>query len=246
MTFSVILPTFNEKESISSMLHALEALNLDGLIEIIVADDHSPDGTEGIALDVAKTLKLPVSVVQNPGKPGLAPSVVCGFAKATGDIFVCMDADGQHRPEDLPDLLAEFDNDSDLEMVIGSRHVSGGGFTEKWSFFRRLCSDTASTMARLALGITLKDPMSGFFAIRRTTFQRVQRFLSPKGFKIMLELAFLLSLYGKKNILEHPIIFSMRKHGQSKLSQKVILQYMFMLIRFIFTKRKLRRLIMQQ
>ena len=240
MTVSVVLPTFREKESIPAMLRALDALCLPGL-EIIVADDHSPDGTEAAALETANNMRTTVRVEQNPGPRGLAPSVVHGFETASGEILVCMDADGQHRPEDLPGLLAEFDRDPALSMVIGSRHVPGGGFTEKWNFFRVMCSDGAAFMARLALGIPLKDPMSGFFAIRREAFDRVKTCLSPEGFKIMLELAFLLSLTGHDNVLEHPITFAMRKHGESKLSGRVIAQYLAMLWRFVRTKKAIRR-----
>ena len=240
MAVSVILPTFREKDSISPMLSALDALNLPAL-EIIVADDHSPDGTEAAALETAKMMHTPVRVEQNPGVRGLAPSVVHGFSTAKGDILVCMDADGQHRPEDLPGLLAEFDRDPELTMVIGSRHVPGGGFTERWNLFRVMCSGGAAFAARLMLGISLKDPMSGFFAIRRDAFDRVKSCLSPEGFKIMLELAFLLSLTGRDEVTEHPITFAMRKHGESKLSGRVIFQYLAMLMRFVRTKRSLRR-----
>ena len=240
MTASVVLPTFREKESIPAMLRALDVLDLPDL-EIIVADDHSPDGTEAAALETAKNVRTPVRVEQNPGPRGLAPSVVHGFSKASGEILVCMDADGQHRPEDLPGLLAEFDLDPALSMVIGSRHVPGGGFTEKWSFFRVMCSDGAAFMARLALGIPLKDPMSGFFAVRREAFDRVKSCLAPEGFKIMLELAFLLSLTGRDKVLEHPITFAMRKQGESKLSGRVIAQYLAMLGRFVRTKKAIRR-----
>ena len=240
ISVSVILPTFREKDSIPPMLRALDALDLPGL-EVVIADDHSPDGTEGAALETAKTMRTPVCVEQNPGVRGLAPSVVHGFSKANGEILVCMDADGQHRPEDLPGLLAEFDRDPALSMVIGSRHVPGGGFTEKWNLFRVICSEGAAFVARLMLGISLKDPMSGFFAIRRDVFDRVKSCLSPEGFKIMLELAFLLSLQGRDKVLEHPITFAMRKHGESKLSGRVIVQYLAMLMRFVRVKGIIRR-----
>ena len=240
MTVSIILPTFREKESIPAMLRALDALALPDA-EIVVADDHSPDGTEDAALETAKSLRTPVRVEQNPGPRGLAPSVVRGFSKARGDILVCMDADGQHRPEDLPGMLAELERDPGLSMAIGSRHVPGGGFTEQWNLFRVLCSDGAAAAARLALGIRLKDPMSGFFAIRRDAFIRVAPCLSPEGFKIMLELAFLLSLTGRDKVLEHPITFAMRKQGESKLSGRVIVQYLAMLLRFVRTKKAIRR-----
>ena len=241
ISVSVILPTFREKDCISPMLRALDALDLPGLLEIIVADDHSPDGTEDAALETAKTMRTPVRVEQNSGVRGLAPSVVHGFSTAHGEILACMDADGQHRPEDLPGLLAEFDRDPALSMVIGSRHVPGGGFAEKWSFFRVMCSGGAAFAARLVLGIGLKDPMSGFFAIRRSAFDRVKSCLSPEGFKIMLELAFLLSLAGCGRILEHPITFAMRKQGESKFSGRVAVHYLAMLMRFVRTKQSIRR-----
>lgn len=222
------------------MLRDLDSLNLPKL-EIIVVDDHSPDGTESEALKAASSLHAPISVEQNPGLRGLAPSVVHGFSKAHGDILVCMDADGQHRPEDLPALLAEFERSPSVSMVIGSRHVPGGGFTEKWNIFRVFFSNGAAFAARLALGISLKDPMSGFFAIRQEAFQHIKPFLSPEGFKIMLELAFLLSLTGKDKILEHPITFAMRKQGESKLSGRVIIQYFAMLLRFMIIRHKLKK-----
>ena len=241
ISVSVVLPTFREKDCISPMLRALDALDLPGLLEIIVADDHSPDGTEDAALETAKTMRTPVRVEQNPGVRGLAPSVVHGFSKAQGDILVCMDADGQHRPEDLPGLLAEFDRDPALSMVVGSRHVPGGGFTEKWNLFRVMCSDGAAFAARIVLGIKLKDPMSGFFAIRQDAFDRMKPCLSPEGFKIMLELAFLLSLTGRDRVLEHPITFAMRKQGESKLSGRVMAQYLSMLWRCFRTRPSLRK-----
>ena len=240
MTVSIILPTFREKESIPAMLRALDALRLPDC-EIIVADDHSPDGTEEAALETAKTLRTPVRVEQNPGPRGLSPSVVHGFAKASGEILVCMDADGQHRPEDLPGLLAEFEHDPAPALVIGSRHVPGGGFTEKWNLFRVMCSAGAAVAARLVLGVPVNDPMSGFFAVRRDAYERVAPHLSPAGFKIMLELAFLFSLTKRDAIVEHPITFAMRKQGERKLSGRVMAQYLAMLWRCFRTRPALRK-----
>ena len=88
--------------------------------------------------------------------------------------------------------------------------------------------------------------MSGFFAIRRDAFERVKSCLSPEGFKIMLELAFLLSLTGRDKVLEHPITFAMRKQGESKLSGRVAFQYLAMLLRFVRTTRAIRRMLAAQ
>ena len=124
---------------------------------------------------------------------------------------------------------------------MGSRHVPGGGFTEKWNLFRVMCSDGAAFAARLVLGVPLNDPMSGFFAVRRDAYERVAPHLSPTGFKIMLELAFLFTLTKCDPIVEHPITFAMRKHGESKLSGRVMAQYLAMLWRCFRARPALRK-----
>ena len=138
-----------------------------------------------------------------------------------------MDGDLQHDVGDLPGLLSELE---ECDFVIGSRYAAGGGFREKWNPFRVLVSRTAALMARIMLGVKVKDPMSGFFALRRTAFDRVAPRLSPKGFKIMLELLYLLTRSPKPClVVEHGITFGLREHGESKLSAKVMLDYLRML-----------------
>ena len=108
--------------------------------------------------------------------------------------------------------------------------VAGGGFKEKWNPFRVLVSRTAATMAHLILGVKVKDPMSGFFALRREAFERVAPQMSPKGFKVMLELLYLLTSSPIPcRVVEHGITFGLREHGKSKLSARVMLDYLRML-----------------
>ena len=238
MKYSLILPTYNEAESIVKTLDNLQKENITSL-EIFVVDDNSPDGTFAIAAEYAEKHEN-IRVLLHEGERGLSPSVVYGFNKADGDILICMDADGQHRSCDLVKILAEFDDPS-LDMAVGSRHVEGGGFTEKWNFFRSLFSRTASLAAQTVLRTKVKDPMSGFFAVRKDSFRKVEKYLDPHGFKIMLEVCFLLSLCEPHKIKESPIVFAMREAGKSKLSAKIIKQYLSMLFKCFLRRGKLKK-----
>lgn len=223
---TVVLPTFNEAENIVSMIQNILAANIPGL-NIIVSDDNSQDGT---ARKVLETFAGDgrVRVYNHQPPRGLSPSVVDAFDLSDSDLLCCMDADGQHRVEDLPGLLDEFQNNN-VDMVIGSRYIKSGGFTEKWQFTRLLTSRTATWMAQIFLRVPVNDPMSGFFAIRRDAYSVIRKHLNPCGFKIALELAWLLTISKMGGIKEHPIIFAMRRCGESKLSGRVIFQYLKML-----------------
>ncbi len=244
MKYSIILPTYNESENIQETLRKL-AQYCPESTEVIVVDDNSPDGTAKIAEQVATAINIPVHVLKNPGVRGLSPSVIFGFNHASGAYLACMDADGQHRPEDLPGLLETMER-QDAIFMIGSRHVPGGGFTEHWSLSRTLASRSAAIAARICLGVPIQDPMSGFFVIRRDIFQFVKDELSPSGFKIMLELAWLLHIAGLQPIEEYPITFAMRKFGKSKLSAQVIQQYIGMLLRCMRTKASIQKKLKQR
>lgn len=238
MKYSLILPSYNEAESIVKTLDNLLKENIPSM-EILVVDDNSPDNTFSIVEEYALTHKEVRAILHN-GERGLSPSVVYGFEQAKGEILICMDADGQHRSCDLVKVLQEFDDPS-LDMAIGSRHVEGGGFTEKWDFFRSLFSQTASLAARIVLRTAIQDPMSGFFAVRKSSFDKIKTFLDPHGFKIMLETSFLLSLCPRYKIKETPIIFAMREAGKSKLSTKIIHQYLVMLFKCFCRRGKLKK-----
>lgn len=235
---TVVLPTFNESENIVTMIRNLLALNIPGL-EVVVADDASTDGTQQ-AVEEHFSADQRVRLYNHPPPRGLSPSVVDAFDLCDSDLLCCMDADGQHRVEDLPGLLSEFQDDA-VNMVIGSRYIKNGGFTEKWRFDRLLTSRSATLLARLFLRVPVQDPMSGFFVIRRSAYNRIRPHLNPTGFKIVLEFAWLLTISGKRGVMEHPIIFAMRQHGESKLSGKVIWQYLKMLFICLWKERTIKR-----
>lgn len=231
LKYSIVVPTLNERENILLLIDRIEK---SGLLdyEMIVADENSPDGTAAAVNAYAAKGHPNVRVILNDGEPGLSSSIVKGFHAAQGKFLCCMDGDLQHDAADLKGLLEELETH---DFVIGSRYVQGGGFREKWNPFRILISRTAAMLAHLILGVNVKDPMSGFFALRRDAFERAAPQLNPKGFKIMLELLYILvNARTPCRVVEHGITFGLREHGKSKLTAKVMLDYLGML-------RKLRR-----
>ncbi len=228
MKTSIVIPTLNERDNIVILLERIGAAGLTDY-EIIVADENSPDGTAKAVEEYAAAGHPNVRVVLNDGIPGLSPSIVKGFEAAAGELLCCMDGDLQHDVADLKGLLTTLEAN---DFVVGSRYVAGGGFKEKWNPCRVLISRTATLMARVILGVRVKDPMSGFFGVRREAFRAVRGKMSPRGFKIMLELLYLLTHDpGKRwRIVEYGITFGKRIHGESKLSLRVITQYLKMLL----------------
>ena len=238
MKYSVILPVYNEAENIADMVRGLTAL-ADPPAEIRIVDDHSPDGTYRLAQELQKEFPS-VRAMLNPGSKSLAASVTAGFDAAETDLLLCMDADGQHRVCDVPKLVRAVAEGADI--AIGSRYAEGGGFAEKWNFFRVLMSRTAAMMAFTVLRVTVRDPMSGFFAVRKGSFRRIRPALSPDGFKIMLEILYLLTLSNPSvRVKECGIVFELRKKGESKLSADTILRYLRMLFALRFRKNTLRK-----
>lgn len=223
---SIVIPTLNEKENILLLLGELETCGLKDF-EIIVVDGDSADGTSE-AVEKYAAGKNNMQCIKNTSSHGLSPSIVMGFDKAIGKNLICMDGDLQHAPKDVLKLVSAIEGH---DFVIGSRYVPGGGFAEKWNPARVVISRTASFLAELFLKINVKDPMSGFFAIRKTVFEEIKPSLNPKGFKIMLELLYRLqhSANKKYSFAETGIIFRKRIYGKSKLNYRVIFQYLSML-----------------
>ncbi len=225
--YSIVIPTLNERENILVLLERIENSPLRDY-EIIVADENSPDGTAAVVEAHAAAGHPEARVVRNDGVPGLSPSIVKGFRAARGEFLCCMDGDLQHDTQDLSGIFRTLE---DNDFVIGSRYTAGGGFRTRWNPCRVAISRFAAALARLLLGIRVADPMSGFFAIRREAFEAVAAEMNPRGFKIMLELLFRLKCRRADpwRIAEYGITFGTRLHGRSKLSARVILQYLQML-----------------
>lgn len=192
--------------------------------EIIVVDDDSPDFTWKIVEQLG--LKHPwLKLHRRMGERGLSSAVLKGVELASGDIFGVMDADGSHDESILPRLIEAVQQGA--ELALGSRRIPGGG-AEKWPWYRSITSLIATAGAKMILNVGLSDPMSGYFIFSRSFYNRCKDRLSPEGYKILLEVY----VQGRpKNVVEIPYVFKDRVQGYSKLTGKVMWQYVRMLWR---------------
>jgi dolichol-phosphate mannosyltransferase len=215
---SLIIPTLNEAENLPLLVPQIAAALAGREYEILIVDDKSTDATPDVCAELAQQYPLRLLVREEP-KDGLSGAVLHGLAAASGDAFVVMDADLQHPPQRLPELLAPLES-GEADFVLGSRYVPGGSTGEKWTLFRKINSRIATLLARPFAGDT-RDPMSGFFTLKRETYEQAQR-LTPLGYKIGLEL---MCKCRVKRVREIPIHFAERTRGQSKLTLKEQLRY---------------------
>ncbi|WP_461865283.1 glycosyltransferase [Thermococcus sp.] len=235
MRVSVIVPTYNERENLEELFDRIsKALN--GYdFEIVIVDDDSPDKTWEKAQVLAE--KYPVKVIRRQREKGLSSAVIKGFKEADGDVFVVMDADLQHPPEVIPKLLEAIERGA--EIVIASRYVKGGK-VKNWYWYRKLISKGAIMIGRVALPKIrhIKDPVSGFFALRKEVVENVA--LNPIGFKILLEIL----VKGKyQRVIEVPFTFGLRHAGESKLGKKTMLNYLKHVYRLMRWEGELDRLV---
>ncbi|HEY3094175.1 MAG TPA: polyprenol monophosphomannose synthase [Nitrososphaera sp.] len=222
MLVSIVLPTYNESQNIARMVDSIvRTLPDDTVTEIIVVDDNSPDGTGDIASRHAKNIsneKLRVEVISRPEKQGLSSAILAGVQSASGDVVVVMDGDFSHPPQTIPKMLEELE-DSKYDIVVASRYIKGGSVIG-WPFKRRLMSRGATKIAQVGFGIEVKDPMSGFFAFRRSIIEGVE--FDAIGYKMLLEI--LVKTKGAR-VKEVPYTFTNRAAGASKLDSSVVFDY---------------------
>lgn len=228
VSVSIVVPTYQEAENLPDLAGRLFAfLSIAQLkAELIIVDDNSDDGTIELCKELAEM--YPLRLITRTEERGLATAVILGLEEATGEYIVVMDADLSHPPMSVPSMLTPLET-GEADFVIGSRYVKGGSIDESWSFFRHLNSRIAGWLAR---GLTTaKDPMAGFFAIRRDTLTN-PAVLNPCGYKIGLEI---LVRCECDRIVEIPIHFEDRQHGESKLNlreQWLYIQHLFRLYAF--------------
>lgn len=216
---SIVVPTFREAKNVPELLRRIDsALRKDNLsYEVIIVDDDSDDGIQTVCEELKP--RFPVRLIIRTQERGLSSAVVTGLKAATGRCLVVMDADLSHPPESLPGLLAALENPA-VDFVIGSRYAKGGTTEEGWGLFRYLNSKLATLLAMPLTSV--HDPMAGFFALRRETFESADQ-LNAIGYKIGLEL---LVKCRCRCVVEVPIHFANRKFGESKLSIREQLNYL--------------------
>ena len=225
----MVIPTFNERNNILPLLDRLE-MALSGLNwEAIFVDDDFPDGTAHFLREVARQNPR-VRVIHRIGRRGLASACVEGVLSSSAPYFAVIDADMQHDELLLPKMLKTLKDDG-FDIVVGSRYVPGGSVL-MWDRRRQLISRVASRAARLVTKADLKDPMSGFFLMRRQVFDEVVRNLSQQGFKILLDL--FASAPRPLRFAELPYRFRPRTNGESKLDSMVAWEYGMLLADKLF------------
>ena len=224
----VILPTYNEREN----LEAIAAAILEALpgCTLLVVDDSSPDGTGDMAEQLAAASPR-VRVHHRPGKQGLGRAYLDGFGvalKAGAGTVIQMDADWSHDPQALPALVAPIAGNH-ADLVIGSRYTRGGR-VEDWGLFRRVISRGGSTFARIVLGLGPHDLTGGFKAWRATTLGSVPfDGVRAGGYVFQIEMTYRASRLGAR-VTEVPITFKDRRLGQSKMSRRIIVEALFVVM----------------
>jgi len=226
-SLSIIVPTYCEAQNLPGLIDRIDCVRCEhGLtIEALIMDDDSQDGTEEVVAALGKPW---VRLVVRTKDRGLSAAVLDGFRQAQNTILLVMDADLSHPPEKIPEMMDALQAGHDF--ALGSRYVAGGSTDETWGLLRWINSRVATLLARPFTSV--KDPMSGFFALRRETFENAAP-LNPIGYKIGLEI--LVKCHCRR-VCEVPIHFSNRHLGESKLTLREQLRYLRHLRRLFIHK----------
>jgi dolichol-phosphate mannosyltransferase len=214
----VIIPTYNESESLPGVIERLRRAVPDA--DVLIADDNSPDGT-GLLADELAALDSHIHVLHRAGKEGLGKAYLAGFAwglERGYEVLVEMDADGSHRPEELPRLLAQMPH---ADVVLGSRWVPGGSVVN-WPASRRLLSQGGSLYTRMALGIPTRDATGGYRAYRASALASLDlATVESNGYCFQIDLLWR-ALQRGLVVREVPITFVEREAGTSKMSNRIV------------------------
>jgi dolichol-phosphate mannosyltransferase len=214
----IVIPTYNEREGLQAIVEAVRAAV--PTATVLVVDDASPDGTGGLA-DQLAAADPQVRVKHRAGKEGLGPAYVDAFLQALSEgwqTVVQMDADFSHDPGDVPRLLAALEEGADL--AIGSRYVAGGA-TVNWGLGRRLISHGGSLYARTILGVPIRDLTAGFKAWKAETLRLIEPAqVRARGYGFQIEMTYR-ALEAGARVVEVPIRFVDRRIGQSKMSRTI-------------------------
>ena len=230
----IIIPTYNEYENLSLLLHGIFSHAPD--TDVLIVDDNSPDGTGKLADETAAD-NAQVHVLHRPSKLGLGTAYIAGFKYAIErkyDAAFEMDADFSHDPRYLPDFLKAIEN---ADLVIGSRYIRGGS-TPNWSASRRFISGTGNIFARFILGIAVHDCTGGFRCYRTKVLQSIDLdVVKSRGYAFQVELTHRVQKQGFK-IVETPIVFMDRRLGTSKMSSKIVVEAFVYVLRTRFSKQQ--------
>ncbi|QUS40772.1 glycosyltransferase family 2 protein [Tardiphaga alba] len=225
LQLSVVVPTFNERGNVATLVRRLDAALAGIAWEVIFVDDNSPDGTTDAVRELARTDER-VRCIRRIGRRGLSGACIEGMLASSAPCAAVIDGDLQHDETQLAKMLGLIETGS-ADLVIGSRYIDGGSadsFDQKRAGFSRF----ATTLAQQVLRVRVADPMSGFFMIRRDRFEQLAPQLSTQGFKILLDVV--ATARGTLKIVEVPYTFGSRMHGESKLDSMVALDFLGLIL----------------
>jgi dolichol-phosphate mannosyltransferase len=224
----VIIPTYNEAENIRIITERVRRAVPS--VDILVADDNSPDGTGDIA-DELSAADAQIQVMHRAGKEGLGAAYVAGFAWAKDkgyDVVVEMDADGSHAPEELSTLLDAL---RDTDAVLGTRYIPGGS-VHNWPMHRLALSRGGNIYIRMALGMPFRDATGGYRAYRMAVLDKIDvNTVASQGYSFQVELAWRAYRHGFR-IAEVPITFTERVRGDSKMSGNIFKEQLLRVTRW--------------
>lgn len=223
-TYSVILPTFNERENLPIITWLLNRTFTEQKLnwELIIVDDGSPDGTQDIANQLVKVYSPHVLLKPRTGKLGLGTAYVHGLQFAKGNYIIIMDADFSHHPKFIPQMIAK-QKSGDYDIVTGTRYAPGGG-VYGWDLKRRMTSKGANIFADTVLRPGVSDLTGSFRLYKRAVLEKLFESTDVRGFSMQMALAVTAKAVGF-TIAEVPITFVDRVFGDSKLGSEEIVEY---------------------
>ena len=226
MKLAVVIPTYNEKETIQILIEKLfsEIKPIVDELHVVIIDDSSPDGTANIVTDLSDKFQK-ISLIQRPTKLGLGAAYKDGFnhvlEKIDSELIVQMDADHSHNPSEIVTMLQEIEG---YDFVVASRHMPNSSIVG-WGVGRQMTHSFAGIIARISARIDIKDSTSGFRMFKRETLQSIVfDKIESDGFAFQIEMLYQLKQKGFRG-LEMPTIFVNRKSGKSKMGGTEIMQF---------------------
>lgn len=235
MLYSVILPTYNEKENLPIIFYLLDKTFTEAKLEyeVVIVEDSSPDGTLQVAQALQKSYSSSrVQILSRTGKLGLGSAYKDGLKKARGERIILMDADLSHHPKFIPQMVQVMEAQK-VEIVTGTRYRSGGG-VYGWDLKRKLTSKGANFLADFLLNPGVSDLTGSFRLYERKAIDKILPMVQSTGYAFQMEIVVLAKKEGYK-IAEVPITFVDRLYGESKLGTKEIILYLKGLLFLFFT-----------
>ncbi len=237
MNIAVVIPTYNERETLPSLIEKIfdKVRPLVKELDVVIVDDSSPDGTASIARNLGEQFQK-ISVIQRPAKMGLGAAYKDGFThvlqKLESDLIVQMDADHSHNPSEIENMIEKIVG---YDFIIASRHVQGSSIIG-WGQGRKITHSIAGAVAKVSANIDIEDCTSGFRMFKTETLEKIEfDKIEADGFAFQIEVLYQLKQKGFHG-LEVPTTFVNRTKGQSKMGSSEVIQFIKMCLSYIGKK----------